>query len=611
MAYLYEEEEEEEVQQPAAGSALIGAGGMATGETTGPQQERASGFVNVGEYLEANKPQAQAMGSKLTESYRQQAERLRGRADAAQAGFQSQREEATPEYKSGLISGVAEKATGLGEEKTQEVKGQLGAAYRGPQSLQQTQAYQPLQQDVKSFTGDIQSFLKPGESGLGTAAGRERLAQKISPQQVSGGARALNELLLSRTPGVLGGIRSQMTEAQGIGDYLKGLEDKSRLEAQASREQAEDVRKKSAEALRGSTGMEGIRDRVKERVDRMKAERAATEPDLQAFLGGTLRDDDSKEAQFSKYMEALGITPEQYDELQAIRARIADPSSVYEDVGADIAGAERTGEDLASRFFQYSTPGEIRSETAITAEESAQMQALANLLGESALVGEKTGDVDPYFEFRPEVKEGEEGEEGEEGKMDFEDIMSYLEGIEGQQADRAEHLRAQIAAQQTIDTIIPPPGSPGHKPNPTLAELGAQLNELQAQMEIWQGYDDIQAQLAQTIQQYHNMGPQPDGAGGWIPGELTEQEVAMGIADAEQAYGEQLPSGWDAFSQALGFGTAAIQEAMDQVSSQISAQTPTPPSKPKPMPGSTGHKPTTITHSDVKPAADAPPGRKR
>ena len=189
--------------------------------------------------------------------------------------------------------------------------------------------------------------------------------------------------------------------------------------------------------------------------------------------------------------------------------------------------------------------------------------------------------------------------------------MSYLEGIEGQQADRAEHLRAQIAAQQTIDTIIPPPGSPGHKPNPTLAELGAQLNELQAQMEIWQGYDDIQAQLAQTIQQYHNMGPQPDGAGGWIPGELTEQEVAMGIADAEQAYGEQLPSGWDAFSQALGFGTAAIQEAMDQVSSQISAQTPTPPSKPKPMPGSTGHKPTTITHSDVKPAADAPPGRKR
>ena len=200
------------------------------------------------------------------------------------------------------------------------------------------------------------------------------------------------------------------------------------------------------------------------------------------------------------------------------------------------------------------------------------MQALANLLGESALVGEKTGDVDPYFQFRPEVKEGEEGEEG---KMDFEDIMSYLGGIEGQQADRAEHLRAQIAAQQAIDKIIPPPGSPGHKPNPTLAELGAQLNELNAQMEVWQGYADIQAQLDQTIQQYQNMGPQPDGAGGFIPGELTAPEVAMGIADAEQAYADQLPSGWDAFSEALGFGTDSIQGAIDQVSSQISAQTPT------------------------------------
>ena len=49
----------------------------------------------------------------------------------------------------------------------------------------------------------------------------------------------------------------------------------------------------------------------------------------------------------------------------------------------------------------------------------------------------------------------------------------------------------------------------------------------------------------------------------------------MGIADAEQAYADQLPSGWDAFSEALGFGTDSIQGAIDQVSSQISAQTPT------------------------------------
>jgi len=326
----------------------------------------------------------------------------------------------------------------------------------------------------------------------------------------------------------------------------------------------------------------------------MKAERTATEPDLAAFLGGTLDPkfvmekhgelgpSVSKEVQLSKYMEALGITPEQYDELQAIRARIADPSSVYEDVGADIAGAERTGEDLASRFFQYSTPGEIRSESAITADESAQMQALANLLGESALVGEKTGDVDPYFQFRPEVKEGEEGEEG---KMDFEDIMSYLGGIEGQQADRAEHLRAQIAAQQTIDTIIPPPGSPGHKPNPTLAELGQQMNELQAQMEVWQGYADIQAQLDQTIQTYQDMA-KPDKDGN--PPEITPEQAATGIADAQALYSSDLPSGWDAFSQALGFGTESIQAAMDQVSSQISAQMPTPPTTTTTSSGSGG-----------------------
>ena len=571
MAYLYEEEEEEEVQQPAGGSALVGTGGMATGETTGPQQERASGFVNVGEYLEANRPQAQAMGSRLTESYRKQAEGLRGRADVAQSGFQTQREAATPQYKSGLISGVAEKATGLGEEKTQEVKGQLGAAYRGPQSLAQTQAYQPLQKDVKSFTGDIQSFLTPGEAGLGTAAGRERLAQKISPQQVSGGARALNELLLSRTPGVMSGIKSQMTEAQGIGDYLKSLEDKSKTQAQISRDEAADVRKKSAEALRGTTGMEGIRKRVGDRVTQAKEERSQVDPELKAFLGGTLEPkfvmekhgelgpSESKEVQLSKYMEALGITPEQYDELQAIRSRIADPTSVYEDVGADIAGAERSGEDLASRFFQFSSPGEITEESAITADESAQMQALANLLGESALIGEKTGDIDPHFQYRPE---------GEEGRMDYEDIMSYLGGIEGQQGAKAEELRAAIAAQQTIDTIIPPPGSPGHKPDPTLAELGQQMNDLQAQMEVWQGYADIQAQLDQTVQQYNNM---------LTAGEISPQDHAMGIADATEAYSGALPQGMDAFSEALGYGVESIQAAINQVSSQISAQTPTPP----------------------------------
>jgi hypothetical protein len=530
MAIPYEEEEEEVTPiSPGAAPAMIGQVGA---ETTAEAPGRASGFVNVGEYLEANKPQAQQMGSRLTESYREQAKSLKDRAGAAMTSFEDQRAKATPTYQKDFLKDVAGSAVGLDEAGRQKVSGQLGAQYGGPMGLQQTDAYNPLKQDVQALSSDIASFLSP-EGGLGTAAGRERLTEKVSPNQISGGAKSLNELLLSRTPGVLGDVKSEMTEARTTQDYLKTLREESEEQARAAQDRAKEIRDKSSQTLRGVSGMEGIRDRVTARIKAKKAERESRIKGLEAFLGGT-----GEESDRERYLDRLGINEDEYKELQDIRERIGNPEETYSDVGGDIAEADRSGEDLARRFFEYSDPSTITEDRAISEEESRQMQALSELLGESALVDKKVGEVDPYFQYR----------EGEDGRQSYEDLSGYLSGIEGQQQERAESLR-QAQRDAKVSNILPAKGTP-ERDNMSLDELNARLENLRGEWDRLKAREEMQDQ---KMEEKSNLEDK------YNAGEIDQTFLGDSLAALEKKY----PTSYeDQLNDLMGYSPDSIGDAL-------------------------------------------------
>lgn len=219
MAYVYDpsltddenKKRELEQQKQDAGGAVLGAdtpGGVGQGAPT------ASGsYTNLQKYLSENESQGQGLAQKFGEKITQEGEAAKKSVDELyNKGTQAVESARVP------TSSIIDEATAspAAVQSDAAKKAQLlrerDASYAGPSRLQDLEGYQDAESKVKS-AGDRISLAD-------TEAGRMELLRELSGPGAGRGKLALNQLLLTGTPGVGDTLAAAAQPYRGLQDYL-------------------------------------------------------------------------------------------------------------------------------------------------------------------------------------------------------------------------------------------------------------------------------------------------------------------------------------------------------------------------------------------------------
>jgi hypothetical protein len=217
-----------------AGPSLVGAGGQAAQVAPGQGptgQQSGSGFVDLRRYLDANQEQSAQTAQTLSDTLSEEGDRISGDIEGVQGGFASEVEKQNPLNESVIDAAIKDPIAVAGDQdQAADFTRLLNAEYRGPETIEDFDAYYPLQSSVNEGVR---------RSGLvDTDEGRFELMQGIGGPQRTAGESRLDQFLVS-TPENLDIIRegaSRLGATQGelealgeaalgiVGDRRTGLE---------------------------------------------------------------------------------------------------------------------------------------------------------------------------------------------------------------------------------------------------------------------------------------------------------------------------------------------------------------------------------------------------
>jgi hypothetical protein len=293
MAYVPTNQDDEEAKRRAAAGTPPGS----FGDTTPSSTPTHTNFVNVSDYLDKN-PNASANLGDLASS------KLASQRDEAQNAIGSAKSDFGQQVQAGgmkLDQSVLDNAFSSPETFTKDPSNTAkflalrDAAYKGPQSLQETDVFAPTQSKITA--------LDQAGQGLGTEAGRTNLVEGLSSHPTHGKS-ALNQLLLQGNAGAA----QKITDTAGT---FKNVDDQWQKFVEDSPNQVSQV-KSETDAARNATRA-GLTDATKAFTDQLAAKTAKATNERDAFnlnytnLNNKLNDGRSGSDLSARELEDLGM----------------------------------------------------------------------------------------------------------------------------------------------------------------------------------------------------------------------------------------------------------------------------------------------------------------
>ena len=348
-------QEQPGVPPPAGESSALGTGaapgGTAGGKAT-PQNRTASssGFTNLKKYVDANQPQAEALGQRVKSNISQT---IQGASDAANNADKGYSEKVNPnQYAFDAKSfDPAKQDKGQFQNLFTQNRAQFGAGG-------ELDAANKAASDAKTKAEQIQTI-----GGRKDLLGQE---QKLTRDQGmnTAGIRSFDNLLLQGSTGGKQAIENTAKELESAGLEAKLQSARARgeaIDAQARAKQAEG-QAAARQALQGSAG--ALEGGIAKRLEDARTGVNARESSLLGLLG------QGGSANLSAAdMADLGVTPEQWAKVQEAATKNTS-KGVFNDAGGLSRYIKRTG-----------SSGDLTRADVTTADDMARSKALAELSG--------------------------------------------------------------------------------------------------------------------------------------------------------------------------------------------------------------------------------------
>lgn len=393
MAFIQKNLENDETLAPTtAGSALVGGGSPGVA----PQQAPAgtgSGFVNLRQYLDANKNQSTQVADKLSDTLKSEAQGITSEIGKTGEGFKADVEAKNPinqavidEAKKDPIAVEADRA------KAEDFRRQATGTYSGANSVEEYDPYNPLKSRVDE--GVRRAWLSDTESG------RFELLQGMGGPQRTGGEANLDQYLLGADPANLDIVKQGGSELLARKQALSDLVGQSRGVVGAKRGQLSDLSAQIGKDFGDeNSGVVGSLN------NEITSGYASAMADAQAQLADAYKYNYPQEYrdEIAAYIEAMkGFVP-----------TISDPAglpTVREDPGVTIPGFEQGTRENNASADQYARERALESLLGrefgvLPTGQSSQAGTFGGLLSDViGRVPDYSKDPLPYIPPRPTVQ---------------------------------------------------------------------------------------------------------------------------------------------------------------------------------------------------------------
>lgn len=362
MAFYQDDDEEQQDPNAQQGgvatsgeSGVIGASGTGA---SGPQAttntpDKASNFVGISQYLNANKPQAAKLGD-------QTAGVINNSADQARQGVGALNQEAQDKIKAvnpladdikGKLSSGAE-ALSAGERGT--IKDTAAAQYKGPQNEMGLNSYQNAAKATKTATGNIDNS--------GTEQGRMNLIGQVNAKPRTQGMNTFDNALLQA-----GGGREKLAQAASANQDVKGALDQSAQNIRGQIGRLDDPSTPDVDESAGAMGTtaKAQADAYKQIQDAMGAWKTGFQPKVKSAQ-------DALVAQQNAITGDLGDNPYDLTQESLDLYGLGEGTNIY-------------NTDL-NKYLSLANVGDINADNVASAEDYARYAALADLSGEQNLM---------------------------------------------------------------------------------------------------------------------------------------------------------------------------------------------------------------------------------
>lgn len=360
MAFYNESSDDPDQQDPNAqtpgaqtqsGSSVItglGAGGGSPQQKTNAP-DRPGNFVNLQDYLNANKTQAGKLGDQASGVINQS-------ADAARQGVSAFNQEAADKIKpvNSLAPDVSDKiknsAEQLSPEERAQVKNTQTAKYQGPAAYTDLNTYQSAADTTQKATQNIDNS--------GTEQGRMNLVSQINSKPRTQGMNVFDNALLQS-----GGGREKLAQASNANQDVKGGLDTATQAAQSQIGRADDPSTPNVDESAGAIGQTN-----KAQADAYKQ--------VQDALGAWTSGFQPKVSQAQDNLVGL---------QNRVTGDISDNPFKLNDETMNLLGLNRGqrlfNTDLSS-YLKQASPTDINAANVASPEDYARYGALADLAGE-------------------------------------------------------------------------------------------------------------------------------------------------------------------------------------------------------------------------------------
>lgn len=357
---LTDEEKKQQANTPTVGAGGGGAqtvGGTsipATGNfsTTSPVQgqQPVQQWATAQDYLKANQPQAEALGSKVQESLTGTLGEAKGAIDTGAAAAKSAIEAGTTPYNEALVTEAATSPTKVAgdEGKLADFLKQWNASYTGPESFETSESYTPAVTAAQTGT------TKAAE--LGSTGGRENL---IGNQfgVYGAGNKGLDQAILQQAP-QYGQIQELAPQFAGLNDYLTQQATGVNAAATAAKTASEEAKAKTQGAFTGKLTDFQSQLMAKTQTAQQEAQKVADKYNLDLSQGN--------EDQVVADLKSAGASDK---DLQSIRDYMTALTDLYK------------GQITPSQITSFNPATYITPENVATPEDYANAAAYQKLTG--------------------------------------------------------------------------------------------------------------------------------------------------------------------------------------------------------------------------------------
>lgn len=242
MAYVPSNPDDDEEQRRQASSNAPGS----FGDTTPTSTPTKTNFVNVSDYLDKNPNASEHLGDLASSKLTGQRDETIGALNEAKSNFGQQVQAGGTKLDQSVLDSAFSSPETFTQDPANTAKflALRDAAYKGPQSLEQTDIFAPTQSKV--------SALHQMGEGLGTEAGRTKLVEGLSSHPTHGKS-SLNQLLLQGNPAAAQKISDTAGTFKSVDDQWQQFMQDAPNQVSQAKSETDATRNATREGLTNAT----------------------------------------------------------------------------------------------------------------------------------------------------------------------------------------------------------------------------------------------------------------------------------------------------------------------------------------------------------------------